>query len=258
VTAFRRALVRLPGENLHAGLTTAGLGLPDHARVLEQHAAYCRALESCGLTLTVLPADPDHPDATFVEDTAVLTPRAAILTRPGAESRRGEVERIRQPLLRAFERHHAITAPGTVDGGDVCEVGTHVLVGISHRTNEEGARQLALLLAEEGLTSATVDIRGMTSILHLKSGLAAIDDGTLVVLESLAGLPQLAGYRLLRVPEPEGYSANCVRVNDRVLVASGYPSLPERLEVLGYRPLALDMSEFRKMDGGLSCLSLRY
>lgn len=257
---FTRAIVRIPGENFSEGLTDVGqgtLGVPDYARALEQHAAYCRALEACGLALTVLEKDLDHPDSCFVEDTAVLVEGAAILTRPGADSRLGEVERIRGPLLGFFARHHAISAPGTVDGGDICEAGRHVFIGVSHRTNEEGARQLAACLAEEGYTSSTVDIRAMTSILHLKSGIAWVGEGTLVLMEELADRPEFAGWTVVRVAPEESYAANCVRINERVFLPQGYPKLEQQLKEAGFDPLTLDMSEFRKMDGGLSCLSLR-
>lgn len=258
---FKHAIVRIPGENFSQGLTSVGagtLGLPVDAKVLEQHAAYCKALETCGLRLTTLEKDLDFPDSTFVEDTAVLTQHAAVLTHPGADSRKGEVARIRGPLLRFFPKHYEITPPGTLDGGDICEAGKHFFIGVSHRTNEEGARQLADALAQEGYTSSCVDIRAMTTILHLKSGLTYIGDNTVVVMEELADRPEIEGYRIIRVTEPESYAANCVRVNDRVFLASGFPILEASLRQHGFNPLLLDMSEYRKMDGGLSCLSLRF
>lgn len=148
--------------------------------------------------------------------------------------------------------------PGTVDGGDICEAGEHFFLGLSHRTNEVGARQLAERLAKLGYSSCTVDVRHMTSILHLKSGIAFIGENTLVVMGEMANNPVFAGFELIRVSEEESYSANCVRVNGRVLVAEGFPRLTAALRDRGFEPLVLDMSEFRKMDGGLSCLSLRF
>ncbi len=255
---FRNAIVRTPGENFVNGLTTVDFGKPNLPKVLAQHAAYCDALEQCGLLLARLDVDPDHPDSTFVEDTAVLTGKAAILTLPGAPSRIGEVTSIRPAIERFYSTTYQIEAPGTLDGGDVCEAGAHFFIGISHRTNEEGARQLSQFLAAEGYTSATVDIRGMNSTLHLKSGVAYLDHGHLVVMEELADRKEFSGYELIRVPVKESYACNCVLVNDRVLLPAGFPHLAARLSDLGYRPLVLDMSEFRKMDGGLSCLSLRF
>lgn len=255
---FRNALVRLPGANFADGLTTVDLGMPNLERVLVQHAAYCEALVECGLKITSLEADLRFPDSTFVEDTAILTPRGAILMRPGAAARAGEVEAMRPALERFYASLPAIDAPGTVDGGDICEAGNHFFIGLSHRTNEEGARQLAAHLASLGYTSSTIDIRAMTSILHLKSGIAFVEENTLVVMDEMAANPQFAEFSLIRVGEDESYGANCVRVNDRMLVADGFPRLTRELQARGFNPLMLDMSEFRKMDGGLSCLSLRF
>jgi dimethylargininase len=255
---FSHAIVRTPGSNFDAGLTTASLGGPVLEKVLEQHARYGAALEDCGLELTVLEADLRFPDSTFVEDTAVISPRGAILMRPGAESRTGEVNAIRPELERFFSAMPVIEAPGTVDGGDICEAGEHFFLGLSHRTNEEGARQLAGRLAALGYTSSTVDVRRMTNILHLKSGIAYLGENTLVVTEEMADNPLFAGFELIQVSEEESYGANCVRVNGRVLVAEGFPRLIAALRDRGFEPLSVDMSEFRKMDGGLSCLSLRF
>jgi dimethylargininase len=151
----------------------------------------------------------------------------------------------------------AIEGPGTVGGGDICEAGEHFFLGLSHRTNEEGARQLAGHLAALGYTSSTIDVRAMT-ILHLKSGVAFIGENTLVAMEEMAGNPEFSRFELIRVSEQESYGANCVRLNGRVLVAEGFPRLEAALRERGFEVLALDMSEFRKMDGGLSCLSLRF
>ena len=255
---FKHAIVRLPGANFAEGLTTVDLGAPLYEHVLQQHAAYCQALRECGLALTMLEADLRHPDSTFVEDTAVLTPRGAVLTRPGAASREGEVEAIRPAIASFYPAILEIVAPGTLDGGDICEAGDHFFLGLSHRTNEAGAEQLATHLASQGYTSSTVDVREMTSILHLKSGISYIGENTLVVMQEMAANPAFTVYDLIKVSIEESYGANCVRVNDRVLVAKGFPKLTGELITRGFNPLVLDMSEFQKMDGGLSCLSLRF
>lgn len=257
-TRFTKAIVRRPAANFAEGLTTVDLGTPDYDKVLQQHARYCEALQACGLTLIALDEHPGYPDSTFVEDTAVLTAYSALLTRPGAATRAGEVAAMRETVSRFFASTQTIEAPGTLDGGDICEAENHFFIGLSQRTNEEGARQLANHLAREGYTSSTVDVRGMTSILHLKSGLAYIGDHTLVVMEEMIANPLFAGYKLVCVSPSDTYAANCVRVNERVLVPLGFPVVTDRLQALGFRPLSLDMSEFRKMDGGLSCLSLRF
>jgi dimethylargininase len=255
---FSRAIVRIPGSNFDAGLTTVDFGRPELALVLEQHRRYCDALAECGLKITTLEADLRFPDSTFVEDAAILTERGAVLTRPGAASREGEVEAIRPAVLEFFPSALTIEAPGTVDGGDICEAGDHFFIGLSHRTNQEGAQQLSEHLTRFGYTSSLIDVRAMTTILHLKSGIAYIGDNTLVVMEEMADDQQLQGFKLVRVSAEESYAANCVRVNDCVLVAAGFPNITAELSNRGFHPLVLDMSEFQKMDGGLSCLSLRF
>jgi dimethylargininase len=297
---FTKAIVRLPAPNFSEGLTTvsaeSGLGRPQFKRALEQHAAYCAALEQCGLTLTTLEPDPNYPDSTFVEDTAILTERLnesssmrAVITRPGAPSRRGEVIQVRAVLAEFYRELLSIDEPGTLDGGDVCQAGHHFFIGLSERTNEAGAQQLAELLASFDYTSTLVDIRKIDGLLHLKSGLAYLGDGRFVVTEALdamlhattsdaqtnslpyalpnrptpARLPRrgprgrATAPKVVRVNAEQAYAANCIRVNDYVLLAAGYPSFEETLRELGFQTIALEMSEFQKMDGGLSCLSLR-
>lgn len=255
---FTKAIVRLPASNFADGLTTVDYGVPDFAKTLEQHRRYCEALEACGLSLTHLPADARYPDSTFVEDVAILTEHAAIMTLPGAASRIGEVQDMKAVLPQFYSELAEISAPGTLDGGDICEAGRHFIIGISLRTNEEGARQLAVWLGQHGYTSDTVDIRQTPGILHLKSGIAYLGDNRMVVIDSLAAAPALQRYELVRVTPAEDYSANCVRVNEYVLMASGFPVLEAVVRELGYSVITLDMSEYQKMDGGLSCLSLRF
>ncbi len=258
MSGFRHAIVRPPGRNFAGGLTTGALGAPDLAKALDQHERYCEALTHCGLTLVRLPADDRHPDSTFVEDTAILTPRGAILTRPGAPSREGEVASVEEALRPFFSVFDRIRAPGTLDGGDICEAGEHFFIGLSQRTNEEGARQLASILERHGYESSCVDIRGVPGILHLKSGIAYVGDGRLAAIGALAGHAAFAGYELVPVHAAEVYAANCIRVNETLLLASGFPKLEASLRAFGYPVTTLDMSEFEKMDGGLSCLSLRF
>jgi dimethylargininase len=258
VHLFTKAIARIPGSNFASGLTTVDLGVPHFDLVLAQHARYCEALVACGLDLTVLPADLRYPDSTFVEDTAVLTANGAVLTRPGTVTRQGEIDAIRPVIQSFFPQAPSIDAPGTLDGGDICEAKDHFFIGVSQRTSEEGARQLAAHLAAFNYTSSVVDIRPMAGILHLKSGISYIGDNTLVVMEEMADNPQFRNFNLLRVSAAESYAANCVRVNDRVLVADDYPQVRDELAGRGFNPLVLNMSEFQKMDGGLSCLSLRF
>jgi len=298
---FSKAIVRPPSRTFAEGLTTAGLGAPDYHRALEQHAAYGAALEECGLELIRLEADERHPDSCFVEDAAVIAEssadyadsksddlraarRQAILTRPGAPSRQDEVVSMRSELARLFPSLCEIRSPGTLDGGDVCEAGPHFFIGISERTNEDGARELAEILTTYGYTSSFVDIRThardarathaqaaratqaqdaratarATSLLHLKSGVAYLRDKTLVITDTLAYREEFHEYDLLRVEPGEEYAANCIEVNGRVLIAAGHLRFAKKLCELGYETMELEMSEFQKMDGGLSCLSIRW
>jgi dimethylargininase len=226
--------------------------------VMEQHRRYCDALQACGLALTSLEPDLRYPDSTFVEDTAVLTAQVAILARPGAASRQGEVPAIRPAIERFFLEIVEIEPPGTLDGGDICEAGLHFFIGVSHRTNENGARQLAEKLMRFGYTSSLIDVRQISGILHLKSGVSFVGDNTLVLIEEFTAHAAFREYRRIAVVAEESYAANCVRVNDRILIAQGHPRLEQDLERNAFQPLPLSMSEFQKMDGGLSCLSLRF
>jgi dimethylargininase len=258
VTGFTKAIVRRPAASFASGLTRIDLGAPVLERALEQHEAYCHALASCGLKLIRLEPDDQHPDSTFVEDTAILTPRGAVVTRPGAPSRLGETESIKPVLHDYFPEVHSILEPGTLDGGDVCEAGEHFFIGISDRTNEHGANQLARFLDSWGYSSSLIDIRGLSNILHLKSGLAYLGGGHLMVIQALRRREEFSGYDLTCLSQVEEYAANCLSINGRVLIAAGFLKVKEELDQLGYKTIALNMSEFQKMDGGLSCLSLRF
>lgn len=255
---LRGALVRPPGTNFRAGLTSVDLGAPDYARAIAQHDAYCAILERCGLEITRLEADPHYPDSTFVEDTAVLTNQGAILTRPGAASRLGEISAIAKALAGIFLSVKTIHEPGTLDGGDVCEAGNHYFIGVSERTNEAGARQLSEMVGALGYSSTLVDIRGVSRLLHLKSGIAYLGENRMAVIDALADRKEFSTYETVRVKAGEEYAANCVRINDCVLIAAGYPEFAATLAELGYQTIEIEMTEFQKMDGGLSCLSLRF
>jgi dimethylargininase len=181
-----------------------------------------------------------------------------IITRPGAQSRLGEVDSVDQVLRGFFSELRRIDAPGTLDAGDVCEAGDHFFIGVSKRTNEAGAKQLATFLGDWNYTASLIDIRDLSNILHLKSGLAFLGGNQLVLIDDLAEKKQFQDYSIIRVPTGEEYAANCLLINDKVLVPADFPSFEKRIQDLGYRTFALEMSEFQKMDGGLSCLSLRF
>jgi len=230
----------------------SNLGQPDFNRALEQHAAYCEALIKCGVELTVLDADERYPDGCFVEDTAVVNSRVKVISRPGAATRRGEEEEIER-VLAGSGTTESISAPGTLEGGDVLRAENHYFIGISARTNTEGARQLSAILAKYGFTSSLIRVEAG---LHLKSDIAYLGNGNFISTPVFSHVANPANTLILD-PE-EYYSANCLRVNDYLLIAKGFPKSKKKILDLGYNIIELDMSEFRKMDGGLTCLSLLF
>ena len=254
---IQSAIVRPPSPTFANGITAANLGPPDLALALEQHEGYVQALERAGARAIRLEPEPAYPDSAFVEDTAILGDSFAILTRPGAPSRRGEVPSMRRALQPFAARIHTIQDPGTVDGGDVLETFDRFLIGLSGRTNEEGARQLAGFLETEGLVSTTVDIRGIRGLLHLKAGVSFLGNDRLFAIRELHHAVRALGYEVVPVPEDETYAANSLDVNGNLLIPAGCPRSMGLLGDLGHTLVELEMSEFRKMDGGLSCLSLR-
>ena len=251
---FSRAIVRLPAESFAQGLTRAALGPADLARMRAQHAAYVDALRAAGLEVQQLDAAPQYPDAHFVEDVAVVTPELAVIARPGAAPRRGE-ELLMEPVLAAHRPLAHIQAPGTLEGGDVLPIGKRCFIGVTARTNEAGARQLETILAAHGYRCVLIPV---AHTLHLKSDLNAVSDESVVVTPALAGHAALANYEKIVVQPDEAYAANVLRVNDRLLMPHGFPRLRDKLHAAGVAVLELDMSEARKMDGGLTCLSLRF
>ena len=206
IDMFSNAIVRRPGPEFSRGITTAGLGVPDYELALEQHARYCEALRTCGLELAVLEPDRDHPDCPFVEDTAVVTGKVAVIARPGAESRRGEETAVAE-LLSAHRPLERIEPPGTLDGGDVLRMEKRFFIGLSGRTNYEGARQLVSILDRRGYAVTVIPAGEM---LHLKSGVNDAGGGALAVTGGFSRLGAFSGFDLVRVPEEEAYAANCL------------------------------------------------
>jgi dimethylargininase len=251
---FSEAIVRTVPGTIDAGITSANLGRPDYEKAREQHDHYVGALERCGLEVTVLGADERYPDLAFVEDTAVVTDRCAIVAHPGAERRRGEVHEVEKVLSGLYANVERITSPGTLDGGDVLQVGDHFYIGLTRRTNREGAEQLAVILRGYGFSASFV---GLRRFLHLKTGVAYLGGDDLVVAGELVASDEFKFFDKIIVTPEEEYCANCIRVNGPVLVAAGYESTKEKIVERGYEVIELEMSEFRKVDGGLSCLSLR-
>jgi dimethylargininase len=251
---FAEAIVRGVPETLDAGITSADLGKPNHAQAVAQHLRYIQALEKCGLEVTSLDADEKYPDSVFIEDTAVVTARCAILARPGADSRRGEVHCVEQVLSGCYENIERIVDPGTLDGGDVLQVGDHFYIGLTSRTNLEGTRQLSKILEGYGYGVSLVEAR---DYLHLKTGVSYLGGNLLVVAGQLATIGEFGEFDKIVADSHEEYCANCIRVNTYVLVPAGFERTKAQIAARGYELIELEMSEFRKVDGGLSCLSLR-
>ncbi len=252
---FIKAIVKQPCENMVNGLTTANLGIPDYNLAMEQHDKYVEALISCGLEVSILPPDNDYPDSTFVEDTALLTPECAIITMPGDPSRRGETKSIHNVLSNFYDNIEQIERPKAVDAGDIMMVDKHFYIGLSDRTNIEGANQVITILNKYGMSGSTIDIKNM---LHLKSGVNYLENNTIVATEELWDHPDFEKFDILKVDKDEAYAANCLWLNEKIIVADGFPKVKELVVNKGYEIITLCVSEFEKLDGGLSCLSLRF
>lgn len=251
---FRYAIVRKPGANFGEGLTTSDMGVPDFNLMTVQHQAYVRILEELGLSVTVLEPEPDFPDAHFVEDAAVVTPNIAVITNPGAAARQGEEKTI-EPVLANFRPINRIEPPGTLDGGDVLMVESHFFIGISERTNQEGAKQLGRILEGFGNTWKTVDVgKG----LHLKSGVNYVGNNTLLLTEAFSRMEVFDGYEQIVLDPGETYAGNSLWINGHLIVPQGFPDTLRKLEKVGQPIHVLDVSEVQKMDGGLTCLSIRF
>ena len=252
---FTKAIVRKPSKSMVEGLTKAQLGKPDYNLAIDQHKKYVEALIECGLEVTILEADENYPDSTFVEDAAILTPSCAIITNPGALSRKGEILAIENVVSNFYQDIEKISGDGTVDGGDIMMVGKHFYIGLSERTNREGARQLTEILDKNGMTASTVVLE---KVLHLKSGLSYLENNNLVISGEFVYRTDFDKFNKLIIGTKESYAANCVWINKKVLIATGYLKTKQTIEKAGYKTIELDVSEYRKLDGGLSCLSLRF
>jgi len=249
----RHALVRPPGRSFARALT-GQVPRPeiDVALAQAQHAAYVEALRTCGVEVTVLPPDERFPDGCFVQDLAVLYEDVAVICRPGAPSRRGEEAAVEEALA-PHKRLVRIQPPGTLEGGDVLRVGRRVFVGLSARTNQAGFAQLRDALEPLGATVLPIPVEGD---LHLMTGCAYLGRGMLLAAGHRAGRPEFLGLDVIFVPPEEAYAANCLAIGGWAILPEGYPRVRAALEERGFRVLTVPMSEFRKADGGVTCLSL--
>jgi len=252
---FSNAIVQKPGKSIIKGLTKANLGIPDYQKALDQHESYVCALSDCGLKVKELEANENFPDSMFVEDTALLTPHCAIITNPGAPSRRGEIVGIKRELKEFYVDIEEILSPGNIEAGDIMMVGNHFYIGLSDRTNLNGAEQVMLILNKYDMHGSIVKLE---KALHLKTGLAYLENNNLVVSGEFLSNPEFKKFNIIEIPEDESFAANCVWINDKVLIPKGYPNAKQIIMDAGYPVVEVDVSEFRKLDGGVSCLSLRF
>lgn len=250
-----KALVRKPGSNFADGVTEANLGAPDLQLALSQHSRYCQMLESCGLEVITLEADLNHPDCCFVEDAAIIVNDTAVVTRLGHNSRQGEEKAVGEALSR-YKKIERISAPGTVDGGDVMRVGSHFFIGVSKRTNEDGAAQLAKIVKACGMTASMVPVE---EFIHLKTAVSGVDDECIIGLKDLVSKEHFNRIaKKIIVPPEEHCAANCLSLNGTILVPQDSPKTVGMLESHGLKVMTVDTSEFQKMDGRLTCLSILF
>lgn len=217
-----------------------------------QHEEYVNALASLGCQVIELPEEPDLPDSVFVEDTAFILPEVAVITRPGADSRKPETESI----IRALSPHRPlvhVTEPGTVDGGDVLVLGKNIYIGISTRSNDSAVRQLQELLAKYGYTVTAVE---MHDCLHLKTALTKVDDKTLLINPNWVDTSHFKGFDWIEVDPSEPFAANCLPIGDGIIFPTAFPKTKQKLEQKGYKIQAVNVAELAKAEGAVTCCSL--
>ena len=253
---FTHAIVRVPGDSVLQGLRGIDRGPPSPEIFRREHRAYIAALEDAGLRVEPLPHLEAYPDSVFVEDAALCLREGAVVLRPGAATRVGEAAIMEPVLTSYFDDVRRIDDNASVDGGDILVTDSVVLVGLSQRTNRAGFESLRRHLSDWDYEVRCIDIP--PAVLHLKSDCAVLDETTVLVSSSLADHESFARFRRLVVPEGEEAAANAIRVNDRVLLPDGFPRTAELLSTAGYDLRTLANTQASKLDGGLSCMSLRF
>lgn len=256
---FTKVITRKPCKACIDGISTDQFepGKPDYEKALAQHHVYVETLRGLGLEVTELEADERYPDSCFVEDPAVVMEHCAVITNPATDSRNGEKYEIVDAIRKHYDESQIfyIEAPGTMEGGDVMRVGDHFYVGQSDRTNAEGARQFNEIVTKFGYTSSTVPV---TEGLHLKDFVIYLENNNMLVTETMNERPEFQEFNRFVVEPEELYAVNSLNINGTVLVPEGYPKTQKIIEDLGYPIILMNTSEFRKIDGSLTCLSLRF
>lgn len=226
----------------------------DVEQARNQHRQYQQVLAALGCSVLSLPAEANLPDAVFVEDTALVLDELAVMTRPGAASRQAEVASVADMLAR-YRRLEFISAPGTLEGGDILRIGRRIYVGLSARSNPEGIRQLTELVAGHGYTVQAVPISGC---LHLKSAVTLVADNTLLVQPLWIDPGAFPGFRIIEVDAREPHAANAVRAGAGLVYPSCFPHTLARLESAGIEVSTVDVSELQKAEGAVTCCSLLF
>lgn len=255
ITSFGAAITRQPASSAVDGLRAEDHGTPDVAQMLKDHADYCAALSATGATVITLPPLAGFPDAQFVEDTALCLPEGVIFMSPGAPSRRGEVAAIEAEIGHHFASTHHIEAPAFIEGGDILVTATEILVGLSARTTDAGIAALTAITSPWGYNVRRVDTPA--DVLHFKTDCSLLDDRTILTTRRLAASGCFDGYELVYTADGEEAAANTIRFNDKVIMPAGFPKTEQLLSDAGYNVLLINNSECEKIDGGMSCLSLR-
>ncbi len=251
---FTRAITRAPAPSIIDGLRAADTGAPDIAQMQKDHIHYVATLRKAGLAVTELPALNAFPDAQFVEDTALCLPKGAILMRPGAASRAGEVAKMAPHLATHYDLRKIQT--GYIEGGDILTTDTEIMVGLSDRTDMSGVKELQALVADWGYTVRVVQTP--PAVLHFKTDCSLLDGETILSTKRLASSGCFTQYNVIYTADGEEAAANAIRVNNLVLMAAGFPRTAETLRNAGYEVVEINNAECAKIDGGMSCLSLRF
>lgn len=254
--SFTHAVTRKPAASITDGLRFEDVGTPDHATFLGHHADYVEALRSTGAEVTVLDALEAYPDSVFVEDAALCLQEGVIQMRPGAPSRLGEAAEIAGTMADIYGEIHQLAPGGYIEGGDILVTERHIMVGLSSRTDEAGVAALQDIVAPWGY-----DVRQLQTpegVLHFKTDCSLLDEDTILSTKRLAASGCFEGYRLLHVADGEEACANSIRFNDLVIMPDGFPKTTELLVQEGYNVRLIGNTEAAKVDGGMSCLSLRF
>ncbi len=253
---FTHAITRLPAASAVAGLRAVDVGAPDIGRLRAQHADYIAALKAEGAAVIELPAFEAYPDAHFVEDAALCLREGAVVTRPGAPSRLGEAAEMAPALQRFYDEVVTIEGPGTLEAGDVLTCEDEILVGRSARTDAAGIAELTRLVARWGYRVR--ELATPPGVLHFKTDCSLLDQETILSTARLAAAGGFGRYRVILTAEGEEAAANAIRFNGAVILPAGFPRTAETLDRAGYRVVTVGNSECAKLDGGMSCLSLRF